>query len=139
MKENNLLNYTYNYRSPAKSVVEPVVSVLKPNEVREMDTKSVYLHGENRTAYLFAIHATSHMRGYTLPLQEKMHISSHSTPFRRRKCSGGLSSPPFEDAGNRISRFIEFYNNERLHSAIDYRTPREVYQECKEDIRGGLA
>ncbi|MCL4480915.1 MAG: integrase core domain-containing protein [Candidatus Thermoplasmatota archaeon] len=33
----------------------------------------------------------------------------------------------FEDAKSTISRFIEFYNNERLHSAIDYRTPREVY------------
>ena len=27
---------------------------------------------------------------------------------------------------NTISRFIEFYNNERLHSAIDYKAPKEV-------------
>ena len=40
----------------------------------------------------------------------------------------------FEDAENTISRFIEFYNNERLHSATDYRTPREVYEKWKENI-----
>jgi putative transposase len=29
LKENNLLNYTYNYRSPARRVVESIVSILK--------------------------------------------------------------------------------------------------------------
>ena len=45
----------------------------------------------------------------------------------------------FEDAYNTISRFISFYNNDRLHSAIDYRTPREVYKEWKENIIEGSA
>ena len=45
----------------------------------------------------------------------------------------------FEDVDNTISSFIEFYNSERLHSAIDYRTPREVYEEWKENIIEGLA
>ena len=55
MGENNLLNYRYNYRSPARRVVESIVSVQKTNDVWEMDIKYVYIHGENRTAYLFAI------------------------------------------------------------------------------------
>jgi putative transposase len=55
LKENNLLNYTYNYRSPARRVVESIVRIHTPNEVWEMDIKYVYIHGENRTAYLFAI------------------------------------------------------------------------------------
>ena len=33
MGENNLLNYRYNYRSPARRVVESIVSVQKPNDV----------------------------------------------------------------------------------------------------------
>ena len=41
---------------------------------------------------------------------------------------------PKGDAENTISRFITFYNNERLHSAIDYRTPGEVYEKWKESI-----
>ena len=34
MKENNLLNYTYNYRSPARRVVESIVSVKKGTRPR---------------------------------------------------------------------------------------------------------
>jgi putative transposase len=45
----------------------------------------------------------------------------------------------FEDAENTIFRFITFYNNERLHSAIDYRTPMEVYEKWKERIIEGSA
>ena len=37
MKENSLLNYRYNYRSPARRVVESTIHVMKPNEVWEMD------------------------------------------------------------------------------------------------------
>jgi hypothetical protein len=33
MKENNLLNHTYNYRSPAKRVVDSIVTVNAPNEI----------------------------------------------------------------------------------------------------------
>ena len=55
MKENILPNYRCNYRSPARRVVESIVSVQKPNDGWEMDIKYVYIHGENRTAYLFAI------------------------------------------------------------------------------------
>ena len=32
-----------------------------------------------------------------------------------------------------IERFIAFYNNERLYSAIDYKAPREMYEEWKEN------
>ena len=35
----------------------------------------------------------------------------------------------FGDADATINRFVEFYNNERLHSAIGYRAPKEVYEE----------
>ena len=45
----------------------------------------------------------------------------------------------FEDAENTISRFIAFYHNARLQSAIDYRTPREVYEKRKENIIEGSA
>ena len=32
------------------------------------------------------------------------------------------------EAHNGISKFIEFYNNERLHSTLEYKTPLEVYR-----------
>jgi len=36
---------------------------------------------------------------------------------------------PFEDKMDTIDRFIAFYNNERLHSAINYRALRDTYEE----------
>ena len=73
MKENSLLNYRYNYRSPARRVVESTIHVMKPNEVWEMDIKYVYIQGENRTAYLFAI-----IDCYTREVVGK-HIGYHCT------------------------------------------------------------
>jgi putative transposase len=49
LKENHLLNHTYNYRSPARRVVESIVRVHMRNEVWEMDIKYIFIHGENRT------------------------------------------------------------------------------------------
>ena len=28
-----------------------------------------------------------------------------------------------------IEKYVEFYNNERIHSAIDYKTPKEIEDE----------
>jgi hypothetical protein len=45
----------------------------------------------------------------------------------------------FEDAESTISKLIEFYNNERLRSALDCKRPREVYEKWKENIIEGPA
>ncbi|MBX8632649.1 MAG: integrase core domain-containing protein [Thermoplasmata archaeon YP2-bin.285] len=34
----------------------------------------------------------------------------------------------FVDDEATINRFVDFYNNERIHSAIGYRTPWETYR-----------
>ncbi|MGQ9702899.1 MAG: integrase core domain-containing protein [bacterium] len=39
-----------------------------------------------------------------------------------------------EDARNIIDRFIEYYNNKRLHSAIDYVAPLDILLGKKEEI-----
>ena len=52
MGENNLFNYRYNYRSPAMRVVESIVSVQKPKDVREIDIKYVYMERTERNTCL---------------------------------------------------------------------------------------
>ena len=198
LKENHLLNHTYNYRSPARRVVESIVRVHTPNEVWEMDIKYIFIHGENRTAYLFAIidcfsrevvgkylgyHCTSqhvkmamdfaflergihaiskvrirsdngtqfvssvvelflssshieHERIHPATPKEDAHIESFNS-ILEKEVIRRFEFSSFEDAESTIERFIEFYNNERLHSAIDYRTPKEVYGAWKENLIEG--
>jgi putative transposase len=200
MKENNLLNHTYNHRSPARRVVDPIVTVNAPNEIWEMDIKYIYIQGENRTTYFFAMidcftrevvgrhigyHCTSddvnkamdfafldrgierishvrirsdngsqfvsrtvklflsssnitHERIHPATPKEDAHIESFNS-ILEKEVIRRFEFSSFEDADNTISRFIEFYNNERLHSAINYRTPREVYEKWKENIIEGSA
>ena len=200
LKDNHLLNHRYNYRSPAKRVVESIVRVRSPNEVWEMDIKYVYIQGENRTVYLFAIidcfsrevvgkhlgyHCSSrdvkmamdfaflergiqaiskvrirsdngtqfvsrmvelflssqsieHERIHPATPKEDAHIESFNS-ILEKEVIRRFEFSSFEDAMGTIERFIAFYNNERLHSAINYKTPKEVYEECKENIIEGSA
>jgi putative transposase len=189
------INHTYNYRSPAKRVVDPIVTVNAPNEIWEMDIKYIYIQGENRTTYFFAMidcftrevvgkylgyHCTSddvkkaidfafldpgierishvrirsdngtqfvsrtvelflssskidHERIHPATPKEDAHIESFNS-ILEKEVIRRFEFSSLENAENTISRFIEFYNNERLHSAIDYKAPREVYEEWKESI-----
>jgi putative transposase len=162
-----------------------------------MDIRYVYIHGENRTAYLFAIidcytmevvgkyiayHCTSinvkmaidfafldrgvmqiknlhirranvncyiskivelylssfkmaHERIHPAMPKEDAHIESFNS-IQEREVIKRFEFSSFEDEEKIISRFISFYNNERLHPAIDYRTPMGVYENRKENIEG---
>ncbi len=40
-----------------------------------------------------------------------------------------------EEAKSTIGRYVDFYNNERLHSAIGYITPWEMNRKCMERIQ----
>lgn len=35
----------------------------------------------------------------------------------------------FEECSVKLNKWVEFYNNERIHSAINYKTPKEFYDE----------
>ena len=38
----------------------------------------------------------------------------------------------FEECEKKLKEWMNFYNNERIHSALNYRTPRECYEEYLE-------
>ena len=64
---------------------------------------------------------------------EKFRIVMKSFNFIREVIKG-FEFSSFENARNTISRFIELCNNEGLHPAINYNTPRVVYEALKENI-----
>ena len=41
----------------------------------------------------------------------------------------------FEEAESTVERFVDFYNNERLHTAIGYIIPGEMNKKCMEEIQ----
>ena len=193
MRENRLLNHSYNGRKKVRRVIDRKLSLGMPNEVWEMDIKYVWIHGESRNAFLFILmdcftrEEIGHYMGYSC---RKDHVrmvmefafhdrgsdnirnlrirSDNGSQFIARMTGDYLSSvnipherihpatpqedghieamnsiierelirrfefDSLEDAKNIIDRYMMFYNEERIHSAIGYMTPREMYEKWME-------
>ena len=109
-----------------------------------MQIKDVRIRSDNVTRHVSRIvelflstRNIAHERIHPATLKEDAPIESFNSILEKVVRRFEFSS--FEDAENIISRFIAFYNNERLHSAIDYRTPRELNEKWKENIIEGSA
>ena len=110
-----------------------------------MQIKKVRIRSDNVTRHVSRIVELflsscniAHERIHPATPKEDAHIESFNS-ILEKEVIRRFEFSSFEDAENTISRFIAFYNNERLHSAIDYRTPREVYEKWKENIIEGSA
>ena len=66
--------------------------------------------------------------------KEDAHIESFNS-ILEREVIRKLEFESFEEAESTIRRYVDFYNNERLHSAIGYITPREMNKRCMEKIQ----
>jgi putative transposase len=64
-----------------------------------------------------------HERIYPATPKEDAHIESFNS-ILEREIIRRFEFESFEDAESTISRYVDFYNNERLHSGIGYITPR---------------
>jgi putative transposase len=194
MRENNLLNSSYNVRKPVMRVARSMVEVNGPNEVWEFDIKYVWIAGESRNAYLLAMidcfsrEAVGHYLGYHCTgddVKETMasafdrrglheisrirmrsdngtqlvcntvenFLSTMSIPHERihpatpkedahiesfnsileREVIRRFEFESFGEAESTIGRFVDFYNNERLHTAIGYITPKEMNEKWMEE------
>ena len=110
-----------------------------------MQIKNVRIRSDNVTRHVSRIVELflsscniAHERIHPATPKDDAHIESFNS-ILEKEVIRKFEFSSFEDAENTISRFIEFYNNERLHSATDYRTPREVYEKWKENIIEGSA
>ena len=76
-----------------------------------------------------------HERIHPQTPKEDAHIESFDSMLEREVIRRFKFSS-FEDTKATVGRFIGFYNRTRLHSAIGYQTPREVYLKWKEENTG---
>ena len=95
-----------------------------------MQIKNVRIRSDNVTRHVSRIverflssSNIAHERIHPATPKEDAHIESFNS-ILKKEVIRRFEFSSFEDAYNTISRFISFYNNDRLHSAIDYRTPR---------------
>ncbi len=70
-----------------------------------------------------------HERTHPRSPQENGHIESFNS-IVEMEVVRRFEFDDFNEALDTIKRFIRFYNEERLHSGIGYRTPKEVYESC---------
>ena len=66
--------------------------------------------------------------------KECAHVESFNSILERE----GIRRFEFEsdeEPESTVGRFVDFYNNERLHSAIGYITPVEMNKKCMEEIQ----
>ena len=83
----------------------------------------------SRTVELFLSSSNiDHERIHPATPKEDAHIESFNS-ILEKEVIRRFEFSSFENAENTISRFIEFYNDERLRSAIRYKTPKEVYED----------
>ena len=75
-----------------------------------------------------------HERIHPATPKEDAHIESFNS-ILEREVIRRFEFESFEEAESTMDRFVDFYNNERLHSAIGYITPREMNKKCMEEIQ----
>ena len=75
-----------------------------------------------------------HERIHPATPKEDAHIESFNS-ILEREVIRRFEFESFEEAQSTIDRFVDFYNNERLHTAIGYITPREMNKKCMEKIQ----
>ena len=110
-----------------------------------MQKKNVHIRSDNFTRHVSRIVELflsscniAHERIHPATPKEDAHIESFNS-ILKKEVIRRFEFSSFEDAENTTFRVIAFYNNERLHSAIDYRTPRELNEKWKENIIEGSA
>jgi len=75
-----------------------------------------------------------HERIHPATPKEDAHIESFNS-ILEREVIRRFEFESFEEAESTMVRYVDFYNNERLHTAIGYIAPREMNQKCMEKIQ----
>ena len=76
----------------------------------------------------------SHERIHPATPKEDAHIESFNS-ILEREVIRRFEFDSIEEAESTVRRFVDFYNNERLHTAIGYITPREMNKKCIEKLQ----
>ena len=98
------------------------------------EISAVRLRSDNRTQFVCSKveRLLDMMRIHPQTPKEDAHIESFNS-ILEKEVIRRFEFSSFEDTKATVGRFIAFYNRGRLHSAIGYQTPREVYLKWKKE------
>ena len=71
-------------------------------------------------------------RFFISKIRKNFDYQMHFHPIIHFKFTQRFEFDTFEKCAEKLREWVNFYNNERIHSAIGYRTPRECYEEYEE-------
>ena len=75
-----------------------------------------------------------HERIHHAASRDDEHIESFNS-ILEREIIGRFEFESIEEVKSTIVRYVDFYNNERLHTGIGYNIPREMNKKCIEKIQ----
>lgn len=91
-------------------------------------------HSDRGTQYCSTAYVTAVRQAQvTLSMTEEQHVYENAVADRvngilKQECGLGQRLPSRAMARQMVAEAVAIYNRERLHLALDYRTPAEVYQ-----------
>ena len=136
-----IVGFFIGYHCTGSDVSAAIARALDKRGITEIT--AVRLRSDNGTQFvcsrveqLLDLMHIEHERIHPQTPKEDAHIESFNS-ILEREVIRRFEFSSFEDARSTVERFIEYYNRDRLHSAIGYMTPREVYVKWKEENMEG--
>ncbi len=125
------------YHCTGKDVKETMASAFDRRGLENIS--GVRMRSDNGTQFIcntvenfLSMMNIPHERIHPATPKEDAHIESFNS-ILEREVIRRFEFEMFDETKSTIERFVDFYNNERLHTAIGYITPRERNEKCMEE------
>jgi putative transposase len=125
------------YHCTGKDVKETMASAFDGRGLENIS--GVRMRSDNGTQFIcntvenfLSMMNIPHERIHPATPKEDAHIESFNS-ILEREVIRRFEFEMFDETKSTIERFVDFYNNERLHTAIGYITPRERNEKCMEE------
>jgi putative transposase len=135
------VSHTVSRRHTAKEIEEVLYSALANRNLKELPVEELYVVSDNAKEIRSAMEelrkiGIKHVRITPYSPWENGEIESFFSCLER-EVFWRFEMESFEEAEKLMGEYVEFYNNDRIHGGIGYKTPRERYLEFV--TRGCLA
>ena len=131
-----IVGHYLGYHCTGKDVKETMVYAFDQRGLEHVS--GVRMRSDNGTQFIcntvknfLSMMNIPHERIHPATPKKDAHIESFNS-ILEREVIRRFEFETFDEAKSTIERFVYFYNNERLHTAIGYITPREMDEKCME-------